>query len=90
VQAISLRDNRFTGPITQMSRCILQALDLSNNKFTGPLPAPIGSGPWGRPPWLRLMSISMSNNHLTGTLPEYPYGAVRRMRCETLCVAHMA
>jgi hypothetical protein len=73
---VSLRDNQFYGNITQFALCSLQTLDLSDNRFTGPLPAPLSTGPLGRPPWLRLMSISLSNNQLTGTLPEYAYGAV--------------
>lgn len=77
LQAVSLRDNRFEGPITQLANCTLQSLDLSDNMFTGSLPTPVSSTPWARPPWLRLMSISCSNNNLTGSLPEFPYGSVR-------------
>lgn len=73
---MSLKDNNFRGSVTQMANCTLQSLDLSDNRFSGPLPVPLPAGPQGRPPWLRLMSISLANNLLTGELPEFPYGAV--------------
>lgn len=82
LQAVSLRDNKFRGRITQFALCSLQSLDLSGNSFSGPLPVPLSRGPLAaldnRPPWLRLMSISLANNQLTGTLPEFPYGSVSR------------
>lgn len=78
-QAVSLKDNNFKGSITQMANCTLQSLDLSDNRFSGPLPIPLPAGPWGLPPWLRLMSISLANNMLTGELPEFPYGAVSQL-----------
>lgn len=101
MQAVSLRDNQFTGNITQFALCSLQSLDLSDNQFTGPLPAPLARGPladgqFSRPPWLRLMSISLANNQLTGTLPEFAYGSVSiedcagaqpRLEARKLCAA---
>jgi hypothetical protein len=76
VQAVSLRDNNFTGGITQFATCTLQSLDLSNNWFSGQVPKPLNVGPLGRGPWLRLQSVGLAQNMLTGTLPEFPYGSV--------------
>lgn len=84
LQAVSLRDNNFYGNITQFALCALQTLDLSDNRFTGPLPVPLSTGPLGRPPWLRLMSIRLTNNELTGTLPEFAYGVVSFRSPDTL------
>lgn len=91
-QAVSLRDNKFEGQITQFSSCVLQSLDVSDNMFTGSLPVPLPSTPRARAPWLRLMSIAAANNRLTGSLPEFPYGSVSSSggRCHPAAVAATA
>ncbi|WIA15920.1 hypothetical protein OEZ85_012668 [Tetradesmus obliquus] len=70
LNAVSLRNNNFSGSADQFGGCTLVSLDLADNGFSGPIPRPSDDSR----AWVNLVMLRLSNNKFEGQLPELQLG----------------